>query len=227
MCGRIVQYRSPEDYAAALRLSEPDPGLSLRPATFNGAPGQDFLIVRQEGEGNEPVLCISQWGFAPDIAGDRKMSARLATAHAETVVTEGSFCAAYRYRRCLVPVDSFYEWKKLGPMGKQPHAVGMEDGRPFTLAGLWENWRGPEGAWLRTFAIVTITSNKLLAGINDRMPLIIDPQDRARWLSDEGHPGDLLRQHPSEGMARWLVSPEVNSLRNNGPSLLAPMAAAG
>lgn len=227
MCGRIVQYRSPEDYAAALHLSEPDAELVHLSANFNGAPGQDFLIVRREREADEPVLCMSQWGFAPSIAGGRRAPSRLATAHAETVVTEGAFCAAYRYRRCLVPVDGFYEWKKLGPMGKQPHAVSMEDGRPFTLAGLWENWKSPEGTWLRTFAIVTIPSNKLLAGINDRMPLIIDPQDRERWLSDEGHPGDLLRQHPSEGMARWLVSREVNSLRNNGPSLMAPMAAAG
>lgn len=226
MCGRIVQYRGPEEYAVALDLSEPGlqpPG--LRP-NFNGAPGQDFLIIRRGEGADEPVFGAAQWGLVPS-GGERRIQSRLATARAEAAVTADAFCAAYRYRRCLIPVDGFYEWKKLGPMGKQPHAISMGDGRPFTLAGLWENWKSPEGAWLRTFAIITIGSNRLLADINDRMPLIIEPQDRERWLSNEGHPGDLLRQHSCEGMARWLVSPEVNSLKNNSRSLLEPMAAAG
>jgi putative SOS response-associated peptidase YedK len=227
MCGRIVQYRSPEEYAAALGLPEPDGSLPIIPANFNGAPGQDFLIIRRHPEADEPVFSASQWGLIPSGVGDRRNPSRLATARAEVVVTADAFCAAYRYRRCLVPVDSFYEWKKLGPIGKQPHAISMGDGRPFTLAGFWENWKSPDGIWRRSFAIITIPSNKLLADLHDRMPLIIEPQDRERWMSHEGHPGDLLRQRPSEGMARWLVSSEVNSLRNNNRGLLDPMAAMG
>jgi putative SOS response-associated peptidase YedK len=225
MCGRIVQYRSPQDYAALLDIGHRETGLPAIRPNFNGSPGQDFLLIRQT-DAKQPVLGPAQWGLIPSGADDPKIAWKLINARAETVVTTDVFCAAYRYRRCLIPVDGFYEWKKLGPLGKQPHAVSMVDGRPFTLAGLWENWKNPDGAWVRTFAIITIQSNRLMADLHDRMPLIIEPQDRDRWMSEEEHPGDLLRPPRSEGMARWLVSAQVNSLKNNNPGLLEPMAVA-
>jgi putative SOS response-associated peptidase YedK len=126
----------------------------------------------------------------------------------------------------LVPVDAFYEWKKLWPVGRQPYAVGMQGGQPFTLAGLWENWKRPDGEWSCTFIILTIQSNKLMADLHDRMPLIIEPRDRGRWMSKEEHPGDLLRPPPSDGMVRWQVSLGVNNLKNNDPGLLEPLAVA-
>jgi putative SOS response-associated peptidase YedK len=136
MCGRIVQYRSPQDYAALLDIRHRETSLPVVQPNFNGSPGQDFLLIRQT-EAKQPILSPAQWGLIPSGADDPKIAWKLVNARAETVVTTDAFCAAYRYRRCLVPVDGFYEWKKLGPLGKQPHAVSMADGRPFTLAGLW------------------------------------------------------------------------------------------
>jgi len=222
-----MQYRTPEEYAASLGLSSPDGSCSSTPAHFNGTPGQDYLVIRRGPETKEPIFSISQWGFIPSQAATPRITRDLVSAPAETIVTTDNFRAAYRYRRCLIPIDGFYEWKKLWPVGKQPFAIGMEDGQPFTLAGLWENWKGPDGTWVRTFVILTTQSNKLLSDLHDRMPLVIEPKYRQRWMSEEEHPGDLLKPHPSEGMIRWQVSTQVNSPKNNDRGLLEPLAAAG
>ncbi|GEO15988.1 SOS response-associated peptidase [Microvirga aerophila] len=227
MCGRVMQYRSPQEYVASLGLSCPEVNLPDIPAHFNGAPGQDFLVIRRHPEANQPVFSALQWGLIPSGANDPKIALQLINAHAETVVTTDVFRAAYRYRRCLIPVDGFYEWKKRWPAGRQPYAIGMEDGQPFTLAGLWESWKNPDGEWVRTFSVITIQSNKFLAELHDRMPLIIETKDRERWMSEEEHPGDLLKAHSSEGMTKWLVSTQVNSPKNNDRGLLEPLAVAG
>jgi putative SOS response-associated peptidase YedK len=221
-----MQYRSPQEYAPSLGFSCPAGCLPDVPAHFNSGPGQDFLAIRPDPQTRQPVFGALKWGLIPSWADDPTIASKLANARAETVVTDDVFRAAYRYRRCLIPVDGFYEWKKLWPAGKQPHAVGLEGGQPFTLAGLWEHWKNPEGEWIRTFAIITIQSNRFLMDLHDRMPLIIEAKDRGRWMSEEEHPGDLLRSHPSEGMTKWLVSTLVNSPKNNDRSLLEPLAAA-
>jgi putative SOS response-associated peptidase YedK len=223
MCGRVIQYRTTREYAASLGLDPPEAGRLKIPARFNGAPGHEFLVVRRDPGAKQPLFGALQWGLIPSGADDPKIALKLANARAETVVTEDVFRAAYRYRRCLIPVDGFYEWKKLWPVGKQPHAIGMTEGQPFTLAGLWEQWKNPDGEWLRTFTIITIQSNKFLADLSNRMPLIIEPRDRERWMSEEAHPGDLLKPYPSEGMIKWLVSTLVNSPKNNDRDLLEPL----
>jgi putative SOS response-associated peptidase YedK len=227
MCGRVIQYRTSEEYAASFGLNSGEADFPKTAPHFNGAPGQDLLVLRRDAEAKQPLLGVFRWGLIPSWANDPKIAWQLINAHAETVVTADVFRAAYRYRRCLIPVDGFYEWKKLGPMGKQPYVIGMKEGQSFTLAGLWENWKRPDGGWVRTFIILTTRSNKLLADLHDRMPLIIEPMDRERWLSDEEHPGDLLRQYPAEGMVRWQVSTQVNSPKHNDRGLLEPLAKAG
>jgi putative SOS response-associated peptidase YedK len=113
----------------------------------------------------------------------------------ETVRTLPSFREAYRKRRCILPVDGFFEWKAIkGQKAKQPYAIAMKDGSPFGIGGLWENWKDPTSSEWRTFAII----NKLVAEIHDRMPLILAPTDYARWLSDE--PDPLMRPFPAEPM---------------------------
>ncbi|WP_230534365.1 SOS response-associated peptidase [Microvirga roseola] len=227
MCGRVIQYRTPEEYAASLSLSCPDDNLPNIPAHFNGAPGHDFLVIRRDPETKQPVFSTSQWGFIPSGAAVPKIRRDLVSVPAETVVTTDNFRAAYRYRRCLIPVDGFYEWKKVWSVGRQPYAIGMEGSQPFTLAGLWENWKRPDGAWVRTFVILTTQSNKLLSDLHNRMPLIIEAKNRGRWISEEEHSGDLLKPHSSEGMIRWQVSTQVNSPKNNDRILLEPLPAAG
>jgi SOS response associated peptidase (SRAP) len=133
-----------------------------------------------------------------------------------------SFREAYRKRRCILPVDGFFEWKAIkGQKAKQPHAIAMKNGSPFGIGGLWENWKDPtSGEWMRTFAIITTNANELVAEIHDRMPLILAPTDYIRWLSDEPDPGDLMRPFPAEPMRMWPISTRVNKPENDDPSIV-------
>jgi putative SOS response-associated peptidase YedK len=121
-----------------------------------------------------------------------------------------------------VPVDGFFEWRAIkGARAKQPYAIAMKDGSPFGLAGLWENWRNPStGEWERTFAVITVPSNELVAQIHDRMPAILPPQSYDRWLSLEPDPHDLLITYPSEPMTMWPISTRVNKPENDDAKLL-------
>lgn len=124
-----------------------------------------------------------------------------------------------------MPIDGFFEWKAvMGQKLKQPYAIGMKDGSPFGLAGLWENWKDPvTGEWLRTFCVITVPANELVASIHDRMPVILAPADYDRWLGIEPDPRDLLKSFPADLMRMWPVSTRVNSVRNDDPDLLTPM----
>ena len=131
----------------------------------------------------------------------------------------------YARRRCIIPVDGFFEWKAIkGQKAKQPYAIAMKDGSPFGLGGLWENWKDPNsGEWIRTFAIITTDANELVGEIHDRMPLILAPADYVRWLSDEPDPHDLMRPLPAEPMRMWPISTRVNKPENDDPSILEPV----
>src|ERR671915_743784 len=118
-------------------------------------------------------------------------------ARAETVTKMPAFKKAFEKRRCLVPVDGFFEWKKVGKE-KRPYMIAMADRQPFTLAGLWENWRDREsGEWVRTFTIVTTDANELVAQLHDRMPVVIAPEDRERWLKGPTRASCSSRSRPS------------------------------
>jgi putative SOS response-associated peptidase YedK len=146
-------------------------------------------------------------------------------AKCETVRSLPSFREAYRKRRCIVPVDGFFEWKAIkGEKAKQPYAIAMKDGAPFGIAGIWENWKEPaSGEWIRTFAIITTDSNDLVADIHDRMPVILSAVDYARWLSEEPDPCDLMRPYPADLMWMWPISTRVNKPENDDASIVEPI----
>ena len=136
-----------------------------------------------------------------------------------------TFHDAYRRRRCIVPVDGFFEWKAIkGRRTKQPYAIAMKDGAPFALAGIWENWKAPaSGEWIRTFAIITTDANELVATMHDRMPVILARDDHARWLGEEPDPRDLMRAFPAGLMRMWPISTRVNKPENDDPSIVEPI----
>lgn len=118
-----------------------------------------------------------------------------------------------------MPVEGFYKWKKVGKE-KRPYFIGVANGEPFTLAGLWENWKDPaSGEWIRTFTIITTDANALVRELHDRMPVVIGPDDRDLWLNGSD-PQELLKSYPSELMTMWPVSTRLNSPKNDDPSLL-------
>jgi putative SOS response-associated peptidase YedK len=149
-------------------------------------------------------------------------------AKAEGIETKPAFRKAFERRRCLVPVDNFYEWQKTAT-GKQPYAIALADRGIMALAGLWENWHSLAGEWIRSFAIVTTTPNELCARLHNRMPVMLKPDAWPAWLGEE--PADLsqlkslLGPYRSDEMICWPVDARVGSVKNNDASLIEPIAA--
>ncbi len=135
------------------------------------------------------------------------------------------FRDAYRRRRCILPVDGFFEWKATkGQKVKQPYAIAMKDGRSFGIGGLWENRKEPSsGEWVRIFSLTTTDANELVAQIHNRMPLIVAPKDYVRWLSHEPDLRDLMVPFPAVPMRMWSISTRVNKPENDEPSILEPI----
>ena len=222
MCGRVVQVKELASYATELgvKLSGQLPNA---PPHYNGAPSQDLLVLRRHPQTGEDRLGLLRWGLIPHWAKDRKIAWKMINARAETIETAAAFRDAYRARRCLVPVDGFYEWKRIGKV-KQPFLIATKGGEPFTLAGLWENWKDPDsGEWMRTFTIVTTDANELVANLHDRMPVIIAAADRERWLDPKQEVDELLRPYPAALMTMWPVSTKVNSPKNDDRELIEPI----
>jgi putative SOS response-associated peptidase YedK len=165
------------------------------------------------------------------VLGDGHQS-RLAkiNAKAEGIEDKPAFREAFQRRRCLVPVDNFYEWAKTAA-GKQPYAIALADRGLMALAGLWENCRSPAGEWVRSFAIITTMPNELCAELHDRMPGVLKTAAWPTWLGEE--PADppqlkaFLAPYPAEDMTCWPVSARVGNVRNNDASLIEPIAGAG
>ena len=225
MCGRVIQSSGPIRYAIVEGIDVRDSRVNNYPARWNASPSQELFIIRRNHQTGEVSLDPLRWGLIPYWCQEPKGGRKPINAKCETVHKLPMFREAYRRRRCILPVDGFYEWKALkGQKAKQPYAIAMKDGKPFGIGGLWENWKDPvSGEWIRTFAVVTTDANELVAEIHDRMPLILAPSDYARWLSDEPDPRDLLRPFAAEPMRTWPISTWVNTPENDDPSLVEPI----
>jgi putative SOS response-associated peptidase YedK len=225
MCGRITQKSDPRVLALdTATLIEP---LYDLPPRYNGAPGQEHWVIRQHPKSGERTLDRLWWGLVPYWVKDAGGGRKPINAKAETVASLPTFRDAYRRRRCLVPVDNYFEWRaSKGARVKQPYAIGMTSGEPFALAGIWENWRRPgTEAWVRTFAVVTCPANDLMSALHDRMPVILPREGFDRWLCGiEPDPRDLLVPYPSQPMAMWPISTRVNKPDNDDAAILEPAA---
>jgi putative SOS response-associated peptidase YedK len=196
--------------------------------SYNVAPQTFQPVVRLDSETGERELTVMRWGLVPHWAKDAKTAFNTINAKAETVTTSPTYREPMKRRRCLVPADFFFEWKKLDAKTKQPYAIGMKDAALFAFAGLWDSWKDKEtGKALETFTIITTDPNELMEPIHNRMPVILHRQDYDRWLTvaDPAQlPVDLLRPYPAEEMKAWPVSRDVGNVRNNRPELIEPIA---
>lgn len=223
MCGRYtLSARRLERAEKALYKLFPE----LDPR-YNIAPSQDVPVIRESPE-EKYELVMARWGLIPHWAKDTKTGYSMINARAETVAAKPAFRDAFRRRRCLVPADGFYEWKKAGA-AKQPFHIRLKAGGDFAFAGLWERWRG-EGQEIESCSIIVTGANELLRPIHDRMPVILDPADYAAWLNAENWDPEtlagLLRPYPAERMEAVPVSSRVNSPKIDEASLLDPVEAA-
>ena len=163
MCGRVIQSSGPLRYGLVEGMDARDTRVHNYPPRWNGAPSQDLLVIRRNRETGQVSLGPLRWGLIPYWCGDPKGGRKPINAKCETVTALPTFRDAYRRRRCIVPVDGFFEWKAIkGHKAKQPYAIAMQDGSPFGIGALWENWKDPSsGEWVRTFAIITTDANEL------------------------------------------------------------------
>jgi putative SOS response-associated peptidase YedK len=164
--------------------------------SWNVAPTDPLPIVGFNPKAQERGLDVMRWGLVPFWAKDIKVGFASINAKAEGIETKPAFREAFRQRRCLVPVDNFYEWKKTGT-GKQPYAIALADRQIMALAGLWETWRSPAGERIRSFAIVTTTPNELCAELHNRMPVVLAPTAWPAWLGEEPAELPKLKARPS------------------------------
>ena len=246
MCGRFVVARASADLAAELdieRAGDDEPR-----ASYNVAPTTRIPIVveakapddeaEQWGPGPIRRLELAKWGLVPTWAKDESVGVRAFNARSETAAVKPTFRAAVKRRRAAIPVDGYYEWRKLPGGAKQPYFVHLEgatvgEGEPLLLAGLYEWWRSPADEWLLSATILTRDSTPgPLAELHDRIPVLLDRGDLDEWLDpaavgDAGMLGDFAARAASvaERLAMHPVDRRVGNVRENDPGLVSPIEA--
>ena len=211
MCGRYLRRSDKQRIAEAFHVAKGLADLVLPPWDYNVAPTTFQPVIREKRETGERELALMRWGLVPYFAKDLKsFGFSTINARAESLTTTATFRGPFERRRCLVPADGFYEWKKLiadtapqpevrdtlfGPEetakpakkkaveAKKPYAFTLANDEPFAFAGLWDVWKDPAGTPLESYTIITTTPNELTATVHNRMPVILRPQDYDLWLS--------------------------------------------
>jgi putative SOS response-associated peptidase YedK len=235
MCGRFVSASPPDEIAKYFDAAAPEAAL---PESYNVAPTNDVYAVYETGGVRR--LDAFHWGFVPHWAKDPSVGNRMINARAETLATKNAYKPSLRKRRCIIPADGFYEWKKVpGQKTKQPMFIHRRDGERLAFAGLWTIWRpkradgdetgGPgggtdEGDELHSCTIITTSANDDVAEVHDRMPVILGADDWSTWLDERNDDldtlGRLLVPAPPKLIELRPVSTEVNNVRNKGSHLI-------
>jgi putative SOS response-associated peptidase YedK len=219
MCGRYFLQRDPAALARYFETNNPTPNFA---ANWNMAPTQQGLVLRRHPRTGQRHLDVLRWGLVPRWAKDASGAARLMNARDDSVAVKPSFREAFRKRRCLVPMDGFYEWRGDG-RSKQPFACALRSGAPMACAGLWEGWQQPDGSWLRSYTIITTAAAGRQALLHERMPVILPRPAWDPWLTseDEETPLALLRPAEDALLAFWPVATRVGRVAENDAGLLA------
>lgn len=249
MCGRFVSARQRQELIDEFLVETDHVAGDVAP-DYNVAPTDSiYAVLTRDGDGPAPgrsaqatgrparQLRRVRWGLVPSWAKDPSAGSRMINARAETVAAKPSFRAAFARRRCLIPADGYYEWRALGGGSrppKQPYYIHRADGRGMAFAGLYELWRDralPEdhpGSWLWTAVIITTRATDDLGHIHDRMPMVVSPDRWAEWLDPAVArvPLEAMVPASSSGLETRPVSTAVNSVRGDGPDLIAPVALA-
>ena len=226
MCGRFTSTTPAADLATWFDV-DAVVGEELEP-DHNVTPSRLVNVVRMEDR--ERVLDTARWGLVPSWADDPSIGARLINARSETADQKPSFRTSFRRRRCLIPVDGFFEWSAVpGRRRTQPWYFSERQGHPLALAGLWDSWRppdAPDAPPLRTCTILTVDPNATVAPVHDRMPVIVGPSEWETWLDPSNEDLDLLRRvlapAPDDLLSAWPVSHAVNDVHRHDETLIRP-----
>ena len=187
--------------------------------SFNCAPSQNLPVITNTNSSN---LSYLRWGLIPFWAKDPRVGFRNINTRSETISEKPSFRNAFKKRRCLIPSNGFYEWKK--DSNKTPYRIFLKDESLFAMAGIWETWKDAEGKETDTFSIITTTANSAIKEIHHRMPVILKPEDEQTWLheQDENKLVGLLTPFSQEKTNFYTISKLVNKPINNGPEIITP-----
>jgi putative SOS response-associated peptidase YedK len=192
--------------------------------SYNIAPTQKVVAIINDGRINR--MGHLKWGLIPAWAKDAKIASKLINARSETVHEKPSFKKSFSQRRCLIPMDSFFEWKRIEKT-KTPMRIKMKDDSLFAVAGLWDTWQSPTGEAIHTCTILTTEPNDLMKDIHDRMPVILPKEHQSIWLDSTIHDNEQLRSlllpFPADEMTAYEVSDKVNSPKNNAVDLIKPV----
>ncbi len=222
MCGRFTLTANPAKFKNALTgFLFPD---QFTPR-YNIAPAQPILAIANDGRHTADFFL---WGLIPSWSKDALSAHKLINARGETLAEKPSFRGSFKYKRCLIPADGFYEWKvEAGTKTKTPYFIHMKDRQPFAFAGLWDEWHSPDGNTLRTCAIITTTPNELMSNLHSRMPVILDQENYGAWLNPAPQSREnlihLIQPFAADRMSAYPVSILVNIPGNDRPELIVPM----
>ncbi len=219
MCGRFMLISSSADIAERLCV-EQTMELDRR---YNIAPAQEIIGIALSGKNFLREMRWFRWGLVPFWAKDTSVGSKLLNARSETLAQKPAFRNAFKNRRLLIPTNGFYEWDKSA--GERiPFLVGMKDDSLFAMAGIWEQWTGPENHVLESCSIITTNSNELVGRIHDRMPVIVRPENYPDWVAQGPLPQNLastmLKSFPAELMRMREVSPRLNRTDYDKPDCI-------
>jgi putative SOS response-associated peptidase YedK len=219
MCGRFAQFTVLENLQSRFPIGTV--ACEITPS-YNVAPSQEILsIIRRK----ENLLLKLHWGIVPFWVKDIKKAAKPINARVETAAEKPSFKAAFKYRRCLILADGFYEWKKIDSR-KQPWFLTLPEKEPFAFAGLWDVWTGEDGSVYHSCTILTTAASDSIREIHHRMPIILHPDAFYEWLNpnnqDTSKLEHLIREQTVQKFIACPVSTYVNSPKNNDPKCIRP-----
>jgi putative SOS response-associated peptidase YedK len=216
MCGRYSLSKSKielEERFQAEMLSDFKP-------RYNIAPTQLVPVITSD---SPKGFSYFYWGITPDFAKNKPVSQKFINAKAESVNEKVSFKTSFQKRRCLIPADGFFEWKKIGKKTKTPYRFTLANEDSFAFAGIWEEYENEKGENKHTFLILTTSPNSLVSEIHDRMPVILNREDEKKWLDKYSKEDDLVKllgTYPANEMISYTVSPLVNSVGNDSPAII-------
>ena len=224
MCGRYRLSRHKQVLVERFGV-EDDEDFTWQPR-YNIAPTDRVPAIRQDAREPKRKISLMRWGLIPSWAKDISIGARMINARADTAAEKPAFREALLRRRCLVPADGFYEWKKL-EKSKQPYCLTLADNDVFAFAGIWDRWKDPQAGWIKSFSILTTEPNRLAREVHDRMPAILDPGDYDPWLdpglTDAAAVLELLKPYDASRMRMYPVSARVNSVKNDDAACAEPL----
>lgn len=217
MCGRFSLTVNEAELNLRFELEGGDAPYVPR---YNGAPTQKLAVITNE---KLHTLSYHRWGLIPPWAKDISIGNKMINARAETITEKASFRIPLFSKRCLVPSDGFYEWKQ--DEMKQPFRIFVKNNPIFTMAGLWDRWKSPNGEVIESFTIITTEANDFMKPIHNRMPVILKPEDEKTWLGskDSKEILALLKPYASDEMNAYAVSKLVNSTRNESAVVIEPI----